>query len=66
VTVVDLQARRPVMSFGGGRAILMNGKVVGTGATVLAPEEARPVIEERKLGFLASAPFSFSAGHHAG
>ncbi len=61
VTVVDLQARKPVMSFGSGRPILMRGEVVGSGTTVLAPEESRLRVEGMGLGFIPSAPFSFSA-----
>lgn len=59
VTVIDLQARKPVMSFGGGRTILMRGEVMGKGATVLAPAEAQSRIEDRGLGFVPVAPFSF-------
>lgn len=59
VTVIDLAARAPVMSFGQGRAILMRGQVVGQGATVLAPIEAAPRLTTLGLGHVPVAPFQF-------
>lgn len=59
VTVIDLAARRPVMSFGMGRAILMRGQVVGQGTTVLAPAEAGERLRSLRLGHVPVAPFQF-------
>lgn len=59
VTVVDLAARQPVMSFGQGRAILMRGEVVGAGASVLAPAEAAGRLASLGLGHVPVAPFQF-------
>lgn len=39
ITVIDLAARQPVHSFGGGRAILSAGEVVGSGTTMIVPPE---------------------------
>ncbi|MCF3933844.1 amidohydrolase family protein [Acuticoccus sp. M5D2P5] len=39
ITVVDLDARAPVMSFGGGRPIMMRGEVVGSGTTMIVNPE---------------------------
>lgn len=39
VTVVDLERRAPVLSFGSGRAILRYGAVVGSGTSMIVPPE---------------------------
>ncbi|WP_349295067.1 amidohydrolase family protein (plasmid) [Thioclava sp. 'Guangxiensis'] len=49
VTVIDLAARKPVLSYGEGRAILERGKVVGQGTTMIVPPEGRARAESLGL-----------------
>lgn len=66
ITVIDLERRRAVSSFGQGRAILRDGQVVGSGSTVLAPAESHARLKGMGLGVVAVDPFQFRAVHTAG
>jgi len=45
ITVLDLRTDRPVRSFVGGRPVLVDGRVVGAGGTVLTTEAGRAQVE---------------------
>lgn len=64
VTVIDLDARRPVMSFGSGKPILMRGEVVGSGTTMIVPPEGLDAATSRGLTPLIAAPGSFHPTRH--
>lgn len=59
ITVIDLVRRRAVHSFGGGAPILRDGRVVGQGATILAPAEAAGRLSALGLAHVPVAPFQF-------
>lgn len=59
VTVVDLASRRPVMSFGGGRPILMHGNVVGRKTTMIVPPEGVEAATSRGMETITAQPGSF-------
>ncbi|MDB6454193.1 dihydroorotase [Falsirhodobacter sp. 20TX0035] len=59
ITVIDLERRRAVSSFGGGRAILRDGVVVGQGATILCPPEAEAGLRAMGLATVPTPPFQF-------
>ncbi|WP_428925811.1 amidohydrolase family protein [Marinibacterium sp. SX1] len=64
VTVIDLAARQPVMSFGGGRAILKGGQVVGTGTTMIVPPEGVEAATTRGMQVLLAEHGSFRPVRH--
>ncbi|MAC81609.1 MAG: amidohydrolase [Rhodobacteraceae bacterium] len=65
VTVIDLARRHPVMSYGSGRAILMRGKVVGSGTTMIVPPEGVEAATSRGMTALTSTPGTFKPVRHA-
>lgn len=65
VTVVDLERRLPVLSYGGGRPILRHGQVVGSGTTMIVPPEGVEAARALGLGIICAEHGSFRPVHHA-
>ncbi|MDB6454224.1 dihydroorotase [Falsirhodobacter sp. 20TX0035] len=63
ITIIDLCRRRAVSSFGGGRPILRDGRVIGRGATVLSSREAHPRLNAMGLDVVFVEPFQFRPCH---
>lgn len=52
ITVIDPQAQEPTASFCAGKLILLNGKLFGSGGTLIAGERGRKAAEKAGLAFL--------------
>lgn len=52
ITVIDPQAQEPTASFCTGKLILLNGKLFGSGGTLIAGERGRKTAEKAGLAFL--------------
>ncbi len=64
VTVIDLERRRPILSFGGGRPILRDGVVVGSGTTMVVASEGVAAAQALGLETIVAEHGSFRPVHH--
>ncbi|OCX66278.1 hypothetical protein BFP70_06135 [Thioclava sp. SK-1] len=63
VTVIDLERRVPCLSYGGGRAILRYGAVVGQGTTMIVAPEGVAAAQALGLATYVAQPGSFQPVH---
>ncbi|KMK68983.1 amidohydrolase family protein [Puniceibacterium sp. IMCC21224] len=63
VTVIDLERRKPLLSYGHGRAILRHGQVVGQGTTMIVPPEGIAAAQALGLDTIIAVPGSFHPVH---
>ncbi|MFV0472978.1 MAG: hypothetical protein ACK5MQ_01865 [Pikeienuella sp.] len=64
VTVVDLERRAPLLSYGAGKPILRHGEVVGSGTNMIVPPEGVAAAEALGLGVIRAEHGSFHPVHH--